>query len=61
MERISGPRDKHPSGKPLSKAKSVRYGDGYANRIGAKVARLQQDQSTLAIGFTARLTADEED
>lgn len=43
MDRIRGPRDKHPSGKPLRRDKKLDYADGYRNQEGPRVARLRNN------------------
>jgi len=59
MDRFTGHRDKHPSGKPIRRVERRSYGDGYANREEPKVARLRVKNQVEAIGFMAHLSRDE--
>ena len=58
--RIRGPRDKHPSGKPIHRDNRRSYGDGYANREEPKVVSLRSRGKVEAIGFTAHLVCEDD-
>jgi hypothetical protein len=60
MDQIRGPRERHPSGKPIRKEKRSPCVDGFANRDGYKSVRLRADKTVNAIGFTANLISDDE-
>jgi hypothetical protein len=60
MERIRGPRDKHPSGRPIRRDNKRSYGDGYQNRDEPATQRLRKKEGGLnAVGFVANLTVDD--
>ena len=61
MDHIRGPRDKHPSGKPLRRDKKPGYADGYRNQDKPRTARLRSERKINAIGFTANLICDDEE
>lgn len=61
MAVVTGVRPKHPSGRPVVANNRRNYMDGYGNRIGPKTARLQQKNSTTAIGFHAQLCSSWDD
>jgi len=62
MSTHKGPRERHPSGRPIKQDNKRSYADGARNQDGPRTARLRQQQNnTNAIGFLARIVADVRD
>jgi hypothetical protein len=60
MERIRGPRDKHPSGRPIRREYKRGFADGYPNRDEPATQRLRKKEGSVnAVGFVANLTVDD--
>lgn len=60
--RIRGPRDKHPSGRPIRPRPQREWPYRLPHEDGPRILSLRKDwQTTTAIGFTADLGAEEDD
>lgn len=60
MNKIRGPREKHPSGRPIRRPYQRDWPHRLPQEDGPRILGLRKDrQSITAIGFTAGLVADD--